>query len=597
MGSASAAERWMRAFTPMIRAMSQSLDEISTLDGAVRFVAEHGAELIPGAQCVVSIVRPEDPTTFVVAAGAGGEWSRALPGTEWPVEGTLHGRAMVGGVPVETESAPTETATPWVFAPGEIRVGRLVPLRTGTPLRDMRIAMGVIGFWRRSAPFSDDDRLLMDTYGEFASVLVHRSELVHGATSMADRMVATMQEVELLQEAAESLSTTMELGRIFEQTVSSAARIMTPPGASPRRSALLQVRDGVARVVAEQDETDATRLLGEYRLDTHPGISRVVESAETVVFDLRQTSPADASLVQLRSFGITWTAMAPVVSDERVIAVLRVSSRDPEPFTDEQRTLLDAIANVAAMAIGNAERFRMAQREARRFAELEDIKSEFLRLASHELRGPLALVRGYLSMFEDGSLPHVSGAARDVLPVIGGRLAQMSRMVDDMLETARLEDRRLHLSSVAVDLRDVAERVIPEVPLDAAHTLRVDVGRDALRLVADPNRIATIIRNLVENAVRYSPAGGRITVSLRRRSHDAVLEVADEGIGIAASDMHRLFERFGRIVTSENSHIAGTGLGLHLSRELARLHGGDIEAESVAGQGSTFRLILPLAVS
>ena len=584
----------------MIRAMSESLVEVSTLDGAVRFVAEHGAELVPGAQCVVSIVRPEDPTTFVVAAGAGGEWSRALPGTEWPVEGTLHGRALLTGVAVETNSAPTETATPWVFTRGRIQTGRLVPLRTGTPLPDSRIAMGVIGFWRQGASaFTDDDRLLMGMYGEFASVLVHRSELVQGASSLANRMHATIQEVELLQEAAGSLSTTLELDSIFQQTVSAAARILTPPGARPRRSSLLLVRGGVARVAAEDDDTGASLLNDEYVVDAHARLRRVVEQGKTVIHDFRDPRvDDDGSLERLRRLGITWVAMAPVVSDGRVIAILRVSSRDPEPCTDEQRTLLDAIANVAAMAIGNAERYRMAQREAQRLAELEDIKSGFLRLASHELRGPLALVRGYLSMFEDGSLATVSGAARDVLPVISGKLSEMSRMVDDMLETARLEDRRLQLTRVAIDLREVAQHVIADVPVvTGVHSVHVDIGEEPLPLVADPNRIGTVIRNLLDNAVRYSPMGGRITVSVHREDRSAVLDVSDEGIGIAAADMQRLFERFGRIVTSENSHIAGTGLGLHLSRELARLHGGDIVAESVPGRGSTFRLILPLATA
>ena len=599
MGRASAAERWLRAFAPMIRAMSESLVEVSTLDGACHFAAEHGAELIDGAQCVVSIVRPDEPTTFVVAAGAGGDWSRALPGTEWPVAGTMHGRAMLTGVAVETNSAPTETATPWVFAPGRIQTGRLVPLRTGTPLPDSRIAMGVIGFWRQDAePYDDDDRFLMDMYGEFVSVLLHRSELLQGARALADRMVATIQEVQLLQEAAGSLSTTRELDRIFQQTVSSAARILTPPGVSPRRAALLVIGDGVARVVAEEDGTGARLLHDEYPLATHHEIRSVVESAETAVYDLSVPTLNDTSLERLRPFGIMWSAMAPVVSDGRVIAILRVSSRDPEPITSEQRTLLDAIANVAAMAIGNAERYRMAQGEARRLAELEDIKSEFLRLASHELRGPLALVRGYLSMFDDGSLPTVSGAARDVLPVISGKLAQMSRMVDDMLETARLEDRRLQLTLAAIDLRDVARDVVADIPaMGPMHSMHVDICEEPLPLIADPGRIGTIVRNLLDNAVRYSPAGGGITMTVRRRGDSAVLQVNDHGIGIAPADMLRLFERFGRIVTPENSHIAGTGLGLHLSRELARMHDGDIEAESVNGVGSTFRLILPLATA
>ena len=576
--------------------MSESLVEVSTRDGAVRFVAEHGAELFEGAECLVSIVRPSDPTTLVVAAGAGGEWAQGLIGTEWPVEGTLHGRALLSVQAVETTNETTATAAPGITA-GEVKTGRLVPLRTGDPLPDRRDALGVIAFWRVGRhSFSEDDRQLIDLFGSLASVIVHRAELVHEAEAVTQRMEATEQEVELLQQAAESLSGTLELDRIFQQTVLSAARIMTPPGGTARRSALLVVSDHKARVVAEHDERGARIGPLQYAIADHAQIRRVVEQRETVASTVDEPGIDDGSLVDMRSLGVTWSAMAPIVSGDQVVAILRVSSYDNDPFTDEHRARLDAIANVTAMAIGNAERYSMARSEAQRLAELENIKSEFLRLASHELRGPLALVRGYLSMFEDGSLPTVAGAARDVLPVVSARLTQMSRLIDDMLETARLEDRRLQLAVRHVDLRDVVHHAVEDIPVvTGVHSIQVEICAEPLPVVADPGRITTIVRNLVDNAIRYSPAGGRIRITAERDSDTAVVAVADEGIGIAADDQHRLFERFGRIVTSENSHISGTGLGLHLSRELARLHNGDITVESEEGHGSTFRLRLPLS--
>lgn len=593
---ASAAERWLRAFMPLIQAMSESLTDLSTLEGATRFVADHGARLIPGTECVVSIVRPGDPTTFVVAAGAGGAWAESLPGTEWPVEGTMHGRAMLTGSPVETDNAPGDTATPWVFA-GVIRRGRLVPLRTGTRLLDARMGMGAIGFWRaHDAPFADDDRLLMDLYGQVASVILQSSEAVHRAETMTTRASSTSQQVRLLHDAADTLSSSVELDHIHAETVAAASRLMTSHAGQPLRSALLTVQGGVARIAAEYDATGARTPVQEYVVAEHEMLRRVVEHRDTVACDVRDPSVDPGTKQRLESLGVVWSAMTPIESDGEVIGVLRISSRDPDPFDDGQRVTLEAIANVAAMAIGNVERYGMAHRETQRLAELENVKSDFLRLASHELRGPLALVRGYLSMFEDGSLPEVTGQARRVLPVITSKLAEMSRMVDDMLETARLEDRRLHLVKRLIDLRDVVHHAMDEFSVHTGmHSLHLDVCAAPLPIQADAGRVTTIIRNLLDNAVRYSPAGGRISVAVRRDGDAGEVAVSDQGIGIAAADMPRLFERFGRIVTPENSHIAGTGLGLNLSRELARLHGGDIAAESEEGAGSTFRLRLPLA--
>lgn len=577
--------------------MSESLAELSTLEGAARLVAVHGADLVPGAQCSVSVVGSGDPTTFVVLAAAGGVWADHLPGTSWPVDGTMHGHAMLTGAPIETDDAPADTATPWVFTDGSIRRGRLVPLRTGTPLSDARVGMGAIGFWRSTdAPFSDDDRLLMDIFGQLASVIIQSSEAMHSAEAMTERASSTSEQVRVLHETADTLASTVEIESIYQQTVLSASRIMSRSKGDPLRAAVLALDGGVGRIVAEYDSGGTATEKREYRVDEHWFMRRVVEDRSTVVCDVRDEGIEAGTKERLDALGVHWSALTPIETDDRVVGILRISSRDPVRFTEQQRATLEAIANVAGMAIGNVDRYRMARREAQRLAELENVKSEFLRLASHELRGPLAVVRGYLSMFEDGSLPEVGGQARAVLPAMSAKLSQMSRMVDDMLETARLEDRRLQLTKRPIDLRDVVHHTIDDFSVHTGvHSLHVDICAEPLPIYGDAGRIGTIIRNLLDNAVRYSPEGGRITVAVRAEGDHGEVTVSDEGIGIAEPDMARLFERFGRIVTPENSQIAGTGLGLHLSRELARLHGGDIDVESCEGRGSTFRVRLPLS--
>jgi signal transduction histidine kinase len=140
-------------------------------------------------------------------------------------------------------------------------------------------------------------------------------------------------------------------------------------------------------------------------------------------------------------------------------------------------------------------------------------------------------------------------------------------------------------------IRGVASAVTPT--LGSTHRLELELPADPIVADADAERLATIVGNLVDNAIKYSPEGGQVTVALTRSGGNAQIQVRDQGIGIAPDDQARLFSRFGRVVTAQNQHISGTGLGLYLSRQLARMHGGDIKVDSEPGKGSTFTLELP----
>ena len=233
-------------------------------------------------------------------------------------------------------------------------------------------------------------------------------------------------------------------------------------------------------------------------------------------------------------------------------------------------------------------------RVAERMAALEEVKSRFLRLASHELRGPLALVRGYVSMIDDGSLQGED--LKRVAPVLLAKLSQMTGMLNEMLETSRLEDDRLEVKSEKFDLREAVSDVVDMIqPITDGHLLQATVPKKEIPVVADRAKIETILSNLVDNAIKYSPDGGEVRLELATRDGFARLTVSDHGIGIAKEDMKVLFTRFGRIANDRTIPIPGTGLGLYLSRELARVQAGEVTAESEPGRGSKFTLSLPLA--
>lgn len=260
---------------------------------------------------------------------------------------------------------------------------------------------------------------------------------------------------------------------------------------------------------------------------------------------------------------------------------------------------IDVTQSVLARRSAEAEREEQAvmlRATAARMKALEKIKSDFLNLASHELRSPLSVLRGYLSMMSDGSFGELPPRVRAVVPAMNAKANQMAFLVTQMLESARLEDSQLQLKLEPVDMRRLVRQAVDTLGSMTApgqSVLLEDPGREILA-VADAGRVETIVMNLLDNALKYSPAGGPVRVAVSSAGSSAEVRVQDSGIGIDAADMPKLFTRFGRLVTSENSHIPGTGLGLYLSREIARMHGGDITVRSSPGKGSEFTLSLPL---
>jgi signal transduction histidine kinase len=231
-----------------------------------------------------------------------------------------------------------------------------------------------------------------------------------------------------------------------------------------------------------------------------------------------------------------------------------------------------------------------------RLAAIEKNKTQFLNLASHELRGPMTVVRGYVSMLESGLLGDLNERGRKAVPVISAKVMEMNGLIEQMIEAARLEDGALMLRPAEIDLRDVVTQAVEAArPLiDDRHEISLRSPERPVQVRVDAERVKTIISNLISNAIKYSPSGGTIECELTARGGIARVAVKDSGVGIANEDLPILFTRFGRVSTSQTDHLPGTGLGLYLGRQLARLHGGEITVESTPGKGSNFTLHLPL---
>jgi len=222
------------------------------------------------------------------------------------------------------------------------------------------------------------------------------------------------------------------------------------------------------------------------------------------------------------------------------------------------------------------------------------VKEEFVASVSHELRTPLTSIHGFTSLvLEREDLP---ADVRQQLGVVERNVHRLDRLVADLLQTAQVERGQVHLERVRTDIarlvRQSVEAARPSIEA-AGLTLATRVPSELVSRV-DPQRFSQVVDNLVSNAVKYTPAGGRIEVDLSVAVDRIELVVLDTGIGISMRDRTHVFSRFFRTQQAETKSIQGVGLGLSITKAIVDSHGGRIEVESEVGRGSTFRVRLPL---
>ncbi len=230
----------------------------------------------------------------------------------------------------------------------------------------------------------------------------------------------------------------------------------------------------------------------------------------------------------------------------------------------------------------------------KRLQELDRLKNEFFANVSHELRTPLTLI---LTPVEDLLGRDVSADIKPALLVIRRNAHRLLRLIDDLLDLARLDVGGLRLYVAELDLNDVAERLV-EVSRPAAEArgmrLELELPPGELPVYGDPHRVEIILTNLIGNALKFTPDGGRVSVRVVREQNSCRVDVEDSGPGIPAAELDRIFDRFYQVEGSQRRRQGGAGIGLSLARKLAELHGGNVAVKSTVGLGSTFSVILPL---
>jgi PAS domain S-box-containing protein len=236
--------------------------------------------------------------------------------------------------------------------------------------------------------------------------------------------------------------------------------------------------------------------------------------------------------------------------------------------------------------------------------ETEYLKDEFIGIAAHELRTPLAVLTGYadtlLVQTARGHGPALAEWQKEALEEIKLAVARMTSLTEDLLDVTRLQAGRLRLQRTLTNVIPLVQRVVAHVQRTTTrHQITVHTTQQSLLADLDPGRIEQVVTNLLDNAVKYSPQGGSVTITLREDAAAQAMwiSVQDQGIGIPSHQQVQIFGRFMRAANAQAWGIHGTGLGLHLSRELVEQHGGKLWFESEEGTGTTFFLTLPLVSS
>jgi signal transduction histidine kinase len=316
----------------------------------------------------------------------------------------------------------------------------------------------------------------------------------------------------------------------------------------------------------------------------------------------------DEHLRLLRSTGLRSSISVPLMDQGgRPVAVLSlVSSDSGRRYGESDLAMAMEVARRAGAALANA-RLVEAERAARAEAESASrTKSQFLANMSHELRTPLNAIAGHVQLIDMGIYGPVSDAQHDALARVERAQRHLLGLINDVLNYARIEAGRVEYDVAPVLVQDVFTDVLPMVESQVgAKSLTLermpadDPGAEPVHVWADRDKLGQILLNVLSNAVKFTPEGGRITVALAEDdgpSHVTLL-ITDTGVGIPADKLDAVFEPFVQVRSDYTRQVEGTGLGLAISRDLARGMGGDLRVTSRLGAGSTFEVVLRRVVS
>jgi len=463
------------------------------------------------------------------------------------------------------------------------------------PLFSKDRVIGSLHLGRTSAvPFSGSELIAVELVARHLAIALDNARLLESVLRLG-------MEFESLLEIAHGIVERLDLNELLPAVTRSVNRIMGT------HHCLLLMRSLDDLVLAAQEglEPEVIETLG--RVSVGYGLSGwVAQEGKTLVVTDMKDDPRAMFGEMASQFGYRSYLGVPLRRGHDVLGTLEVITKEPRHFSAGDQSLMAAFADQAAVAIENARLFEQARSHLsemaeanRRLEELDRLRKQYLRNVSHEFRTPLTVIKGYAEYLREGNPPD-EATLRDVMRMIIESCDRVIDMVDTLIEVSRIEHgQALEAPSVQeLDLREIAKASVATLRPAAerkALSLELVLPEEPLTLQGDPGLLQQMMRNLIDNAVKYSPEGACITVRAGKADEDLLFEVEDSGLGIPAEHLPRIFEKFYMVDGGITRRVGGTGVGLYLVREIVRLHNGTVEVKSHPGRGSLFSVRLPKA--
>ena len=589
--------RTAEAFAEVSRALVQSLDVAQVAER----IASSVRELLRGT---TAIVFERDPTTgSQTVLSTSGDGGAEFVGMTVPADAGAIGLALREKRSIVTADVTTD---PRIALPPEVRsrVER-TPMRAAVavPLIAHGRAIGAFLVGDRAGRrFTHEETVVAEAFAHHAAVAILNAQLYQDAQGARRVAEAASERSAFLADASVVIGSTLDdeliLKRVAELAVPRTAdwcAVFMHVGAGPIRCVTFHHRDpakiepGLRYIAAQPIDIDARYGVGKViRL----GIS---DLASNVTDEMIRAVARDEEGVRMRlAIGHRSIMAVPIRIDDAMRGALVFGRPTANAYDATDLALAEDLARRVALAMQNARLYRTAQ-EARADAEAANrAKDEFLAVLSHELRTPLNSIAGWIRMIEAGSLK--SDQVERAVATVGRNVSVLRQLIEDLLDVSRIVAGKLTLDPRPCDLAAVIEQTLESLGRDA-ETKGVDVKVDLERNViveGDPLRLRQILSNLVSNAVKFTPSGGEVFVTLRRAVDRAVVTVIDTGEGIGVDVLPHIFERFRQADSSTTRRYGGLGLGLAIVKYLVELHGGTVRAENRdTGHGAIFTFELP----
>jgi signal transduction histidine kinase len=436
------------------------------------------------------------------------------------------------------------------------------------PLPARGHAIGVIYVDNRvkSGAFNEGDRQLLEAFAAQAAVALENARLY---TQVDTQLAARVAELETFERIDRELNTSLDFECVLDLTLDWALRSTE----SDLGWIGLVQEDGRSLTIAAGDGKGSNLALD------LPGLLPAVQEGVPAQVEW-EDSPAPYVLI------------APARREGSTLALIGIQ-RSGSAHACEAQAFILRLAEHAAVAIENTRLYR-AVRQA------DEAKSQFISIVSHELKIPMTSIRGYADLIRQGAAGEVGPQQTKFLNTIIENVDRMADLVSDLSDISRIDTGRLRIQLQPLPLSELVRNstagMQPQFEARQQH-LHLDLEQGLPMVLADHNRLMQVVSNLLSNANKYTPDGGRVTISAARRGARVRLSIQDTGIGLSEADQTRLFTQFFRSEEPEVREQAGWGLGLYVTRRLIEMMGGTIGMESELGAGSTFWIELPTTVA